>query len=114
MNLFKSSDELDTLRDDIQAIQRDLRNLSRDVGNLTDRAWRARSAASDWLQQRAGVDLSSPRGREQALEQLRAHGERSAAAVRSTVQEHPMTTALSALAIGLVFVWMLTRSSDAK
>jgi len=114
VNLFKTSDELDTLRDDLHAVQRDLRNLTRDIGNLTGEAWRARSAAGGWLQRQAGIDLSSSQGRQQALEQLRHQGERSAAALRSTAQDHPMTAALGALAIGLAVVWMLTRSSPAK
>jgi hypothetical protein len=114
MNLFRTTDELDTLRHDLRAVQRDLHDLTRDIGNLTGQAWRARAAAGDWLQRQAGVDLSTPRGREQAYEQLRAQGERSAAALRSTVQEHPMSTALGALAIGLAVVWMMTRSSGER
>ena len=114
MNLFRTTDDLDTLRHDLRAVQRDLQDLTRDIGNLTGQAWRSRGAAGDWLQRQAGVDLSTARGREQAYEQLRAQGERSAAAVRATVQEHPMSTALGALAIGLAVVWMMTRSSGAK
>lgn len=114
MNLFRTTDELDTLRQDLRAVQRDLRDLTQDIGNLTGQAWRARGAAGDWLQRQAGVDLSTPRGRQQAYEQLRAQGERSAAAVRSTVQDHPLSTALGALVVGLAVVWMMTRSSDTK
>jgi hypothetical protein len=114
VNLFRTSDELDTLRDDIQAVRRDLNNLSRDIGHLTGQAWRVRGAATDWLQRQTGVDLASRRGREQALEQLRAQGGRSAAMLRSTAQDHPLSTAVGAVAIGLIFVWMLTRSSEAK
>jgi hypothetical protein len=114
VNLFKTSDDLDTLRNDLQAVQRDLRNLTRDISNLTGQAWRARAAAGDWLQRQTGVDLTSPRGREQALEQLRTQGGRSAAMVRSTMQDHPMSTVLGALALGFVAVWMMTRSSGAK
>jgi ElaB/YqjD/DUF883 family membrane-anchored ribosome-binding protein len=112
MQIFRNSDELDTLRADLRAVQRDLRNLTHDLGSLTEQAWQSRPSASDWLQRTTGIDLGSARGREQALEQLRAQGERSAAAMRSTVQEHPMTTAFGALAIGLAVVWLMTRSSD--
>ena len=115
MQIFRNSDELDTLRADLRAVQRDLRNLTHDLGSLTEQAWQSRPSASDWLQRTTGIDLGSARGREQALEQLRAQGERSAAAMRSTVQtaqEHPITTALGALAIGLAVVWLMTRSSD--
>lgn len=114
MSLFKTTDDLDTLRNDLRAVQRDLHALSRDLGNLTEQAWRAPAAAGDWLQRRAGMDLTSPRGREEAFEQLRAQGGRSAAALRSTAEAHPMTTAIGVLAIGLMAVWMLTRSSGAK
>jgi ElaB/YqjD/DUF883 family membrane-anchored ribosome-binding protein len=114
LNLFKTSDQLDTLRADLRSVQRDLRALTNDIGALSGQAWRARGAAGDWLQRTAGVDLSSEEGRDEALRQLRAQGERSAAAVRATVQEHPLPTALGALAIGLAVVWLMTRSSDAK
>jgi hypothetical protein len=114
VNLFRTTDELDTLRHDLRAVQRDLRDLTRDISNLTGQALRARAAAGGWLQRQAGVDLSTARGREEAYEQLRAQGERSAAALRSTVQEHPMSAVLGALAIGLTVVWMMTRSSSAK
>jgi ElaB/YqjD/DUF883 family membrane-anchored ribosome-binding protein len=118
MNLFRTSDDLDTLRHDLRAVQRDLHALTRNIGALTGEAWHARRAAGDWagnwLQRQAGVDLSSERGREQAMEQLREQGQRSAAAVRDTVREHPMKAALGALAIGFAVVWMMTRSSGAK
>jgi hypothetical protein len=114
MQLFRNSEDLDTLRADLRAVQRDLRNLTHDIGTLTEQAWRARPSAGDVIQRTTGIDIGSARGREQALEQLRTQGERSAAALRSTVQEHPMTTALGALAIGLAVVWLMTRSTDAK
>jgi hypothetical protein len=114
MPLFRSGEDLDTLRDDLRAVQRDLRDLTRDISALTQQARRASASASDWLQRATGVDLTSARGREQALEQLRAQGERSAAAIRSTVQEHPMTTALGALAVGLAVVWLMTRSTGER
>jgi len=114
VNLFKTSDELDTLRADLRAVQRDLRALTNDIGTLTGQAWRARGSAGDWLQRAAGVDLSTEHGREQALRQLRAQSERSAAAVRATVQEHPLTAALGALAVGLAVVWLMTRPSDER
>ena len=114
MNLLRTSDELDTLRADLRAVQRDLRALSGDIGTLTSQAWRARGSAGDWLRRAAGVDLSTDHGREEALRQLRAQGERSAAAVRATVQDHPLSAALGALAVGLAVVWFVTRSSDAK
>lgn len=112
MQIFRNSDDLDTLRADLRAVQRDLRNLTHDIGTLTEQAWQSRPSAGDWIQRATGLDLGSQRGREQALEQLRAQSERSAAAMRATVQEHPMTTALGALAIGLAVVWLMTRSSD--
>jgi hypothetical protein len=114
VTLFKTGDDLDTLRSDLRAVQRDLRALTNDIGSLTGQAWRARGAAGDWLQRTAGVDLSSEHGREEALRQLRTQGERSAAAVRATVQQHPLSTALGALAVGLAVVWLMTRSSDEK
>jgi hypothetical protein len=114
MQLFRHSDDLDTLRADLRAVQRDLRDLTQDIAALTHQARRAGATASDWLQRATGVDIASARGREQALEQLRSQGERSAAALRSTVQEHPMTAALGALAIGLAVVWLMTRSSGER
>jgi len=75
---------------------------------------RAGASASDWLQRAAGIDVTSARGRKQAIEQLRTQGERSAAALRSTVQDHPVTAALGALAIGAAVVWLMTRSSSER
>ncbi|HEX2116007.1 MAG TPA: hypothetical protein VHM01_16495 [Alphaproteobacteria bacterium] len=114
MQLFRSSEDLDALRDDLRAVQRDLRDLARDIAVLTQQARRASASASNWLQRATGIDLGSARAREQAFEQLRTQGERSAAAIRSTVQEHPMTTALGALAIGLAVVWVMTRSTGER
>lgn len=115
MNLFRTTEDLDTLRNDLRAVQRDLRELTRDIGALTGQAaGRARGAAGDWLQRQAGVDLASPGGREEALRLLRSQGERSAAAVRATVQERPVAVALGALAVGLAVAWMMTRSTDTK
>ena len=114
MQLFRHSDDLDTLRADLRAVQRDLRDLTQDIAALTQQVRRAGASASDWLQRAAGIDVTSARGRKQAIEQLRTQGERSAAALRSTVQDHPVTAALGALAIGAAVVWLMTRSSSER
>jgi hypothetical protein len=121
MTTWRTSDELDTLRSDLRALREDLRAVARDLGALTaDQAahgWRRRPSVADWLgridwlNRIANVDLGS---RAQALASLRTQGERSAAAVRSTVIGHPISTALAALTVGLAVAWFLSRSSGER
>jgi hypothetical protein len=118
MTMMRTSEELETLKSDLRALRGDLREVARDVGDLTTVAARAVRQGSapvgEWLQRAAGVDLNSPRGRQEALASLRSQGERSAAALRSTVHDHPMGTALGALAVGLAIAWFLTRPSRTR
>jgi ElaB/YqjD/DUF883 family membrane-anchored ribosome-binding protein len=117
MNTTRTSEELETLKSDLRALRSDLRDVARDVGELTTvaaRTLRERAPVGDWLQRATGVDLNSRSGREEALASLRGQGERSAAALRSTVQDHPMGAALGALAVGLAVAWFLTRSSHTR
>lgn len=115
MNTPRTSEELETLRSDLRALRADLRQVATDVGELSHaaaRAVRQRPPVGEWLQRATGIDLNTPRGRDEAVAALRTHGEKSAAAMRSTMQQHPMGTALGALAVGLAIAWLLTRPSS--
>src|SRR5690606_13191088 len=114
VNLFRATDELETLRSDLRAVQRDLRALTRDIGGLSEQAWRARGTAGDWLQRRTGIDLSSSRAGEQAAALFRDQGVHSAEAVRKTLLAHPVAAALGVLAVGVAALWLMTRSSSAR
>lgn len=117
MNRLRTSDELETLKSDLRALRGDLREVARDIGELTTvaaRTVREGAPVGEWLQRTVGVDLNSPKGREEALASLRSQGERSAAALRSTVHDHPVGAALGALAVGLAIAWFFTRSTHTR
>lgn len=112
MNSLRTSDTLEALKADLRALRSDLREIARDVGDLTSRMERSRRlSVGNWLGRAAGWGLRSDGGREETLARLREQGERSTAALRSTVQDYPMTAILGALAAGLVVAWLLTRPS---
>lgn len=117
MNMLRSSEELEALKSDLRALRGDLREVARDVGELTTvatRTLRQGAPVGEWLQRATGVDLNTRKGRDEALASLRSQGERSAAALRSTVHDHPMGAALGALAVGLAVAWLLTRSTRTR
>jgi hypothetical protein len=115
MNTLRNSEELETLKSDLRALRGDLRELGRDVGELTGiaaRSLRQRAPVGEWWQR--AKSLGAEGNRDEAIARLRGQGEKSAAALRSTVQEHPVGAALSALALGLAIAWLLTRSSSTR
>ena len=117
MNMLRASEELETLKSDLRALRGDLREVARGVGDLSAvaaRTVREGAPVGEWLQRATGVDLNSPKGREEALAVLRSQGERSATALRSTVREHPVGAALGALAVGFAIAWFFTRSTHTR
>jgi ElaB/YqjD/DUF883 family membrane-anchored ribosome-binding protein len=111
MALLRSRDELEALKSDLHALRSDLRDIARDVGSLTSdaaRNWRQTSARDwvDWVRARIGdrEDL------EQSWSAMRERGEKSATAIRATVQDHPAAAVAGALAVGLALAWFLSRS----
>ena len=116
MNTLRRSDEIEALKSDLRALRHDLRDVVNDVGVLTNAAaegLRQRAPAlGDWLRRAADYDLNTRAGREAALAALRTHGNRSAAVLRSTVQDHPISAAVGALALGLAVAWFLSRPSS--
>jgi ElaB/YqjD/DUF883 family membrane-anchored ribosome-binding protein len=112
MGALRTSEDLDTLKSDLRALRDDLREVARDVGDLTSqtaRHWRQTSARDwlDWARERIG----SREDLDDTWSAWRERGERSAAAMRTTVQEHPAATVAGALALGLILAWFLTRPS---
>jgi ElaB/YqjD/DUF883 family membrane-anchored ribosome-binding protein len=112
MNALRSKDELDTLKSDLRTLRRDLREIARDVGELTTqtaRNWQETSGR-DWLEW-ARSRIGSREDLDETWSGWRDRGERSAVAIRSTVQEHPAAAAAGALALGLALAWFLSRSA---
>lgn len=112
MNTLRTRDELETLKSDLHALRGDLREVARDVGALTSetaRNWRQTSARDwmDWARSRVG----SRDDIDETIAGLRERGERSAMAMRATMQEHPAVAVAGAVALGLALAWYMTRSS---
>lgn len=112
MNTLRTRDELESLKSHLNALRRDLREVVRDVGALTEQASRTFGQAStrdwmDWARSRIG----SREDLDETWFGLRERGERSAQAMRSTMQEHPAAAIVGALALGLVLAWFMSRSA---
>ncbi len=112
MKTLRTRDDLDTLRSDLRTLRNDLREVARDIGVLTGETSRnlRQISARDWMDW-ARSRIGSREDLDEAWSGLRERGEKSATAVRSTVQEHPAAALAASLALGLALAWLVTRSA---
>ena len=112
MNSVRTRDDLDSLKADLRVLRDDLREIARDVGDLTSQTARnfGQTSARDWLEW-ARSRIGSREDLDDTWAEWRDRGEKSAMAVRATVQEHPAVTVAGAVALGLVLAWFVTRSA---
>lgn len=95
----------DDLRTDVDAIRRDLGQLRRDIGELTSGLVAAGQESLHSLNDRLKSEVKN------RTEQARDAGHQAVEKTRHTIEERPLVSVGSALAVGLVIGYLLHRKS---